>query len=121
MSSEENTKETEVADLAEELAKVLDENKESEETSEDETEKTVEEASEEEAPAEDPSSVQTQGKITIKETVNVRKSASENGERIGTAYQNENYDLIMEQADGWTKILFNGVVGYVKSEFVEKL
>jgi len=76
---------------------------------------------EEEAPAEDPSSVQTQGKITIKETVNVRKSASENGERIGTAYQNENYDLIMEQADGWTKILFNGVVGYVKSEFVEKL
>jgi len=53
MSSEENTKETEVADLAEELAKVLDENKESEETSEDETEKTVEEASEEEAPAEE--------------------------------------------------------------------
>ena len=60
------------------------------------------------------------GKIVVLETVNVRKSASETADRIGTAYQGEYYDLVMEQADGWTKIKFNGQVGYVKSEFVKK-
>ncbi len=58
-------------------------------------------------------------KISIKETVNVRKSASQDAEKLGVAYQGENYDLIMEQADGWCKIKFNGETGYVKTEFVE--
>ena len=61
-----------------------------------------------------------EGKVVVLETVNVRKSASQNADRIGTAYQGEYYDLIMEQADGWTKIKFNGQTGYVKSEFVKK-
>lgn len=61
-----------------------------------------------------------EGKIVVLETVNVRKSANENSDRIGTAYQGEYYELIMEQADGWTKIKFNGQVGYVKSEYVKK-
>ena len=60
------------------------------------------------------------GKIVVLETVNVRKSASETADRIGTAYQGEYYDLVMQQADGWTKIKFNGQVGFVKSEFVKK-
>ncbi|MBR1693057.1 MAG: SH3 domain-containing protein, partial [Lachnospiraceae bacterium] len=60
------------------------------------------------------------GKIVVLETVNVRKSASENADRIGTAYKGEYYDLIMEQADGWTKIKYNGQTGFVKSEYVKK-
>lgn len=59
------------------------------------------------------------GKVVVLETVNVRKSAGEQAERIGTAYQGEYYDLVMEQADGWTKINFNGQTGFVKSEFVK--
>ena len=58
-------------------------------------------------------------KVTIKETVNVGKSASQDSDKLGVAYQGENYDLIMEQADGWCKIKFNGETGYVKTEFVE--
>lgn len=59
------------------------------------------------------------GSVTIKETVNVRKSASQDAEKLGVAYQGEHYELIMEQADGWCKIKFNGQTGYVKTEFVE--
>lgn len=59
------------------------------------------------------------GYVTIKETVNVRKSASQDSEKLGVAYENENYDLIMEQADGWCKIKYNGKTGYVKTEFVK--
>ena len=67
------------------------------------------------------SDVQTvEGKVVVLDTVNVRKSASQSAERIGTAYKGEYYDLIMEQADGWTKIKFNGKEGFVKSEFVKK-
>jgi len=60
------------------------------------------------------------GKVVVLDTVNVRKSASETAERIGVAYKGEYYDLVLEQADGWTKIKFNGETGFVKSEFVKK-
>ncbi len=70
----------------------------------------------EEAPTTD---LTAKGKVTIKETVNVRKSASTSADKLGVAYKGENYDLIMEQADGWCKIKFNGETGYVKTEFVE--
>lgn len=75
--------------------------------------------SETETTTEDAASVETQGTVTIKETVNVRKSASETGDKLGVAYQGEHYDLVMKQADGWTKIMFNGSVGFVKSDFLE--
>lgn len=57
--------------------------------------------------------------VTVKTTVNIRKSASENGEKIATAYKGETYELLMKQADGWTRINYKGQNAYVKSEFVE--
>ncbi|MBO5292682.1 MAG: SH3 domain-containing protein [Lachnospiraceae bacterium] len=57
--------------------------------------------------------------VRVKESVNIRKSASENGERIATVYQGEVLQVIMKQADGWTKIKYNGQTAYVKSEYVE--
>lgn len=59
------------------------------------------------------------GKVTAKTTVNVRASANENGERLGVIYQGEKLELIMQQADGWCKVKYNGQTGYVKTEFVE--
>lgn len=59
------------------------------------------------------------GKITAKTTVNVRATASENGERLGVIYQGEKLELVMEQADGWCKVKYKGKTGYVKTEFVE--
>lgn len=74
------------------------------------------EEEQEDAPA---TNLTAKGKVTIKETVNVRKSASTTADKLGVAYQGETYELIMEQADGWCKIKFNGETGYVKTEFVE--
>lgn len=59
------------------------------------------------------------GYVTAKTTVNVRKSASETGERLGTIYMGERLELIMNQADGWTKVKYQGQTAYVKSEFLE--
>lgn len=59
------------------------------------------------------------GTVTVKENVKIRKSASTSSESLGTAYIGEKLELIMKQADGWTKILYNGETAYVKSEYVE--
>lgn len=61
----------------------------------------------------------TTGKVTVIENVRIRSGASENSEKIATAYVGQKLDLIMKQADGWTKIKYNGKVAYVKSEYVE--
>lgn len=61
----------------------------------------------------------TTGTVTVKENVRIRSSASENGKKLGTAYVGEKLEVIMKQADGWTKIKYNGQTAYVKSEFVE--
>ena len=61
----------------------------------------------------------TTGTVTVKENVRIRASASENAERLGTAYVGEQLEVIMKQADGWTKIKYNGRTAYVKSDYVE--
>lgn len=57
--------------------------------------------------------------VTVKESVNIRKSASESGEKLGVVYEGEKLELLMKQADGWTKVRYKGQTAYVKSEFVE--
>jgi hypothetical protein len=65
------------------------------------------------------SSSEVTGTVTVKDNVRIRASASENGEKLGTAYVGDKLDLIMKQADGWTKIKYNGQTAHVKSEYVE--
>ncbi len=62
---------------------------------------------------------ETDGTVRVKETVNVRKAASETAEKLGVAYQGDEFGLIMEQADGWTKIDYKGQTGFIKTEFLE--
>ena len=88
----------------------------SEEQPENEPEETTEEPQEENNAG---ASAQTTGTVTVKENVRVRASASENGEKLGTAYIGEKLEVIMKQADGWTKIKYNGQTAYVKSDYVE--
>lgn len=59
------------------------------------------------------------GMVTAKTTVNVRKSANETGEKLGVVYQGEKLELVMNQADGWTKVKYKGQTAYVKTEFME--
>ncbi len=57
--------------------------------------------------------------VTVIENVNIRKSASENGEKLGLAYIGEKLELLMKQADGWTRVKYKGQTAYVKSDYVE--
>lgn len=72
-----------------------------------------------EEPAQQETQTSSGGTVMAKESVNVRKSASETAERLGTVYQGEKLELIQKQADGWTKVKYQGQTGYVKSEYVE--
>lgn len=64
-------------------------------------------------------SAEITGTVTVKENVRIRSGASENAEKITTAYKGDKLDVIMKQADGWTKIKYNGKTAYVKSDYVE--
>lgn len=76
-------------------------------------------ASAEEAADTDETAVSTSGTVTVKENVRIRSGASETSEKIATAYKGDKLEVIMKQADGWTKIKYNGKTAYVKSDYVE--
>ena len=86
---------------------------------EDETETVAEttqdEVTDEEAAANSPSS----GKAKARDTVNIRESASTSADRVAVAYKGEEMTVVNKQADGWTKVKYNGKTGYVKSEYLE--
>lgn len=85
--------------------------------SEETVETSAETTQEQEA---EPDAAQTaSGTVKVKESVRIRKSASTDGEVLGTAYAGEEYPLLMKQADGWSKIEYKGQTAYVKSDYVE--
>ena len=70
-------------------------------------------------PAANSGKVPNSGEFTVSETVNVRKSANENSDRIGVCYSGEKLEILMKQADGWTRVKFQGETGYVKSDVLK--
>ena len=69
--------------------------------------------------AEDAANSPTEGTATVKTTVNVRASADEKADRLGVCYEGDQLDVVMKQADGWTKVKYKKKIGYVKSEFLK--
>ncbi len=59
------------------------------------------------------------GTVTVQESVRVRKSASTDAESLGTVYAGDELELVMKQADGWTKVKYKGQTAYVKSDYVK--
>lgn len=59
------------------------------------------------------------GTITAVSNVNVRSAASESADRLGLLTGGDTADLLATE-NGWCKINYNGKVGYVKEEFVQK-
>ena len=59
------------------------------------------------------------GTVTANTTVNIRSTASQDGEKLGVVYQGEKLDLLEKRSDGWYKVRYNGKTAYVKSEFVD--
>lgn len=62
--------------------------------------------------------LETTGTVTATTNVNVRSAASETADKLGKLLGGESVELIGREGD-WCKIKYNGVVGYVKAEFVQ--
>lgn len=63
--------------------------------------------------------VEVIGTIKALDNVNIRSQANETASKLGIIYQGETLDLIEKQSDGWSKVIYEGQIGYVKSEYVE--
>lgn len=61
-------------------------------------------------------SLPSSGKIKVGDTINIRKSASQTADKLGVCYQGEELEIVMHQADGWTKVVYKGQTGYVKTD-----
>ncbi|MDE7247468.1 MAG: SH3 domain-containing protein, partial [Lachnospiraceae bacterium] len=88
------------------------------EPSETKSASEVEQAANEE-PEQTAADTATTGTVTVQETVKIRKGASTDSEQIDTVYAGTKLEVIMKQADGWTKIKYKGQTAYVKSDYVK--
>lgn len=89
------------------------------EPSETQAASNEEQTEEEEEPEQTAANTATTGTVTVQETVKIRKGASTSSEQIDTVYAGAKLEVIMKQADGWTKIKYNGQTAYVKSDYVK--
>lgn len=68
--------------------------------------------------AESAAGAETIGTVTATTNINVRASASETADRLGVLSGGDSAELVGTEGD-WSKIRYNGQVGYVKSEYVQ--
>lgn len=72
----------------------------------------------EQEPAQNASGTPAGGTTTVKDTVNMRESMNESASRVALIYKGEKVTKVMDYAEGWTKVEYNGKTGYVKTEFL---
>ncbi|MBO4825201.1 MAG: SH3 domain-containing protein [Lachnospiraceae bacterium] len=60
-------------------------------------------------------------RVKVLDRVNVRKSASQTADKIGSAGAGETYVLLEHMTNGWSKISYNSGEGYIKSEYLEEI
>ena len=58
-------------------------------------------------------------RMQLKEAVKIRADRSTESERLTNGYTNEFVEAIESYSDGWSKIDYNGTVGYCKTEFLK--
>ena len=68
--------------------------------------------------AESAAGTETIGTVTATTKINVRASASETADRLGVLSGGDSAELVGTEGD-WSKIKYNGQIGYVKSEYVQ--
>ena len=101
----------------EETVEPSEEESKEDESKEDDSKK--EESKEEDESDNEGADVPANGTFTVTQTLNVRKSASETADKIGVCYPGDTIEIIMKQADGWTKVKFKGQTGYIKSDVLK--
>ncbi len=63
--------------------------------------------------------LQVVGKAEVTSTVNIRAKADIGSEWLGVAYAGTTYDCVEKDNNGWTGIIFNGKLAYIKSEYLK--
>lgn len=58
-------------------------------------------------------------KVKATDVVNVRKSDSEQADKIGKAQIGQEFELVEEKPNGWSEIIYEGNHAFIKSEFLE--
>ena len=57
--------------------------------------------------------------VRTTDVVNVRSSDSATADKVGKAQLGEEYTLLEEKGNGWSKIMFEGEEAFIKTEFLE--
>jgi uncharacterized protein YgiM (DUF1202 family)/hemoglobin-like flavoprotein len=57
--------------------------------------------------------------VTTTDTVNVRASDSEKATKLGKASKGTTLQVVEQQVNGWTKLIFEGKEGFIKSEYLK--
>ena len=89
---------------------------------EEATAESTEEAPQEEAQEEQTTTAEVTAvnkQMQFKETVRIRAERSADSERLANGYEKELVKVIENYSDGWSKVEYNGVTGYCKTEFLE--
>lgn len=104
------------AAVGEELAK-----REAEENASTVSENTADAAETTPEGTEEPAQEEQNVEKTVRTTavVNVRSSDSSTADKIGKAQLGDEFKLLEEKGNGWSKILFEGEEAFVKSEYLE--
>ena len=81
----------------------------------------VEEPEETQEPAaENAEATSVNKEMQFKDTVRIRKQPTTDSERIGTGYENNLVKVLESYNDGWSKIDYNGLVGYCMTQYLEE-
>ena len=94
------------------------------EPEETETRSNVEEGADDAADGEDDASDSEGGNTStttghLTDNVNVRKTPSTSGDKLGKLSAGSSVDIIEKQSDGWTKIKYQDGEAYIKSDYIE--
>ena len=89
-----------------------------------ETADTAQEAEAQEQETEEAQADEAQTDTVVKtvratDVVNIRSSDSEEADKIGKAQIGEEFPLLEERGNGWSKIEYNGADAFIKSDYLE--
>lgn len=88
----------------------------------DETvEEPAEEPQEEDQPAENAEATALNKKMQLTDAVRIRADRSTESDILKNAYKSEIVTAIESYSDGWSKVDYNGTVGYCKTEFLKDI
>ena len=51
--------------------------------------------------------------------MNIRKSMSEDADKVATAFAGDTVTVIMSYQEGWTKVSYKDITGYIRTDLLQ--